>query len=125
MNALLVFVEHRYEPLSHPDLDGPNSPERCFAFCTTAQAIADYAAIVKYLNPDKRMPVVGFGGSYGGMLAGWMRMKYPEVVDRVIAASAPIWQFATTVEQSTLDSPAAQISRGASKAGGASDQCFH
>ena len=43
--ALLVFAEHRYEPLSHPALNGTGS-QKCFAYCTTAQANADWAAIV-------------------------------------------------------------------------------
>ena len=29
----------------------------------------------------------------GGMLATWMRMKFPHIVDGVIAGSAPIWTF--------------------------------
>lgn len=51
------------------------------------------------------------------MLAGWMRMKMPSVVDGAIAASAPIWQLATTVTQQSLEWPFVAISRGTSAAG--------
>ena len=62
--ALLVFAEHRYEPLSHPALCGPNS-QRCLAYCTTAQAIADWVTIIAALRArhSVRAPVVAFGGS--------------------------------------------------------------
>ena len=124
LGALLVFAEHRYEPLSHPALCG-NGTQTCISFCTTAQALADWVALITHLRGQHaaRAPVIAFGGSYGGMLAGWLRMKYPSVVDGAIAASAPIWQLASTVRRESLDAPSVAISRGVSAAGGATDRC--
>jgi lysosomal Pro-X carboxypeptidase len=124
MSALLIFAEHRYEPLSHPGLCN-NGTQKCFAYCTTAQANADWGTLIAFLRAKHtiRAPAVAFGGSYGGMLAGWFRMKYPDIIDGAIAASAPIWQLAETVRTETLDMQAVAITKGVSAVGGATDQC--
>ena len=72
LGALIVFAGHRYEPLSHPALCGPDT-QRCFAYCTTAQAIADWAALLEQKLPAVELQVqVGegkvatFGHAAGG-----------------------------------------------------------
>ena len=101
------------EPLSHPATCG-NGTQHCLAYCTTAQALADWGSLLADLRSQYalRAPAVAFGGSYGGMLSGWFRMKYPDVVDGAIAASAPIWQLAETVQRDTLDMQAVAVTKG-------------
>ena len=44
---------------------------------------------VKSQHGIQAAPVVAFGGSYGGVLAGYLRMKFPNVVYAAVASSAP------------------------------------
>ncbi|KAG1699209.1 hypothetical protein DVH05_014125 [Phytophthora capsici] len=91
-NALLVFAEHRYFGQSVPfGLDVLEHME----FLSTQQAMADYAVLIERLKDELNadVPVIGFGGSYGGMLGTWFRMKYPHIIDGVIAGSAPVVNF--------------------------------
>lgn len=89
LKARVVFVEHRYEGKSLPDVSS-----QCLSYASTIQALADFARIIEtHINPQNTAPLFAFGGSYGGMLSAWIRMKYPHLVHGAIAASAPIGAF--------------------------------
>jgi pimeloyl-ACP methyl ester carboxylesterase len=119
-NALLVFAEHRYFGESLPCAGGFLE---CGDYLSTEQAMADFAALIVHLRtvdyPDAGIAVT-FGGSYGGMLAAWMRMRYPGVVAGAIASSAPIGCMSPTYDKASYW---AVVSRDATAAGGAAPNC--
>jgi len=131
LHAQVIFVEHRYEGSSLPD---PNIPN-CMAYSSSVQALADYATFIErqlFLpaaddndNANDvlmiRRPVIAFGGSYGGMLSAWLRIKYPNAVAGAIAGSAPIWGFPLTVP-AKIDTAWQVVQRGLDQAYPPTDQ---
>lgn len=101
LHAMLVFAEHRFYGKSMPYRIDPThvTPDatKTLGYLSSEQALADYARLIFELKNTiydaKYSPVIAIGGSYGGMLAAWMRMKYPNAVTGALAGSAPILQF--------------------------------
>ncbi|TXG73735.1 hypothetical protein EZV62_002314 [Acer yangbiense] len=103
-NALLVSIEHRYYGKSIPFGSREEALKNAstLGYFNSAQALADYAEILihvkkKYQAEDS--PVIVVGGSYGGMLASWFRLKYPHVALGALASSAPILYFDNITSQ--------------------------
>lgn len=94
--ALVVFAEHRYFGLSWPYTQDVAFTTPYNTFLTVEQTLADYVDLLNYLKTKynaQKKATIAFGGSYGGMLAAWMRMKYPHVIQGSLAASAPVLLF--------------------------------
>ena len=95
--AMVVFLEHRYYGTSMPFGNSSFESLDKLGFLTASQALADLAEFITHLKSTyagaEKSPVIMFGGSYGGMMAAWFRMKYPHLIEGSLAASAPILQF--------------------------------
>ncbi|KAL3535063.1 hypothetical protein ACH5RR_003524 [Cinchona calisaya] len=95
-HALLVFIEHRFYGESLPFDKKDLKSAKTLGHLSSQQALADYAVLIRSLKQNlssEASPVVVFGGSYGGMLASWFRLKYPHIAIGALASSAPILQF--------------------------------
>ncbi|XP_018027731.1 lysosomal Pro-X carboxypeptidase isoform X2 [Hyalella azteca] len=95
--AMVLFAEHRYYGSSIPFGKNGYVHKQYYQYQSSMQALADYVELLAHVRQTyegaEKSPVIVFGGSYGGMLAAWMRIKYPHVVQGAIAASAPVAQF--------------------------------
>ncbi|ETO64960.1 hypothetical protein F444_17621 [Phytophthora nicotianae P1976] len=120
--AMLVFAEHRYFGKSVPF---GKDVTKHMKYLSTEQALADYAVLITYLKTEWKLdiPVIGFGGSYGGMLGSWFRMKYPHIIDGVIAASAPILSYFGDEVPHDLGGYAQVATFTASPAAGSAENC--
>ncbi len=102
LQAHVLFVEHRYYGSSLPFGVNGSFTARGLRFLTIEQALADYSEVMTMLPTVLKCTgtraraagggcdVVLFGGSYGGMLAAWHRLKYPQLSAGAIASGAPI-----------------------------------
>lgn len=121
--AMFVFAEHRYYGLSV--LFPNDDPLHDLRYLSDEQALLDYVELIEYLKRQYRNinVVVGFGGSYGGLLASWGRFHYPHVWDGVIAASAPVVSFEGNLKYTEEDFFAKGVTYDVSPAAGANAFC--
>lgn len=91
VGGLMFALEHRYLGTSTPTED--TSIEN-LQWLTIHQAAADIAQFVAFVRANydgaQNSRVILWGRTYGGALAVWARLKYPNAVDGVWASSAPI-----------------------------------
>ena len=96
LKGLIVFGEHRYFGKSMP-FDPSNAYNTSNnTYLTVDQVMMDYVELIKsiryqYGAMDK--PCIVFGGSYGGMLSAWLRMKYPQTFQGALSSSGPLLYF--------------------------------
>lgn len=92
--ALVLFPEHRYYGESKPYGADSLKPEKIHQLSIT-QALSDIARVIidakHRFEVQDGTPVLAIGGSYSGMLAAWMRIRYQHLVDVAVASSAPLY----------------------------------
>jgi len=78
-----VFCEHRYYGTSYPfGTEAEAKKTENLKFLTVPQVLWDFIDVIDLIRRESyyginEKAVIAVGGSYGGMLSAWMRMKYP------------------------------------------------
>ena len=100
-HGVVILLEERYYGKSVPTTVG----DRPYEFLSSIQVVADYALAVRRLRVEfDTSRVLAVGGSYGGMLAAWLRKQHPDLVGAALASSAPVLGYASTLlEQHRVD----------------------
>lgn len=95
LSALVIFAEHRFFGKSFPFGGVQDHDIEKNKYLTVEQAMADFVELLDIYKTENKLdnPVIAFGGSYGGMLSSWSRMKFPHVFLGAVASSAPILLF--------------------------------
>ncbi len=96
-NALVIFAEHRFFGKSFPFGAPQDKNITKNKYLTSLQALSDYISLLTHFKSTHKLasniPIIAFGGSYGGMLSSWARMKFPNVFRGAVASSAPVLLF--------------------------------
>jgi len=110
--AAVLFGEHRYYGGSFPFNNETKAFEKeNLRYIGVEQVFKDYVNLIAYFKELHDMPdapVYVMGGSYGGMLAAWARMKYPTHFQGALAASAPILWFTNKTDPNAYTKVASQ-----------------
>lgn len=117
--ALVVFAEHRYYGTSMPFGTKEESfKNESLRYLAVEQVMRDYVDLLKSLKADdatypnlKNKATITMGGSYGGMLAAWIRMKYPQHFQGALAASAPVLWFKGVIDPNAYTKIAGDVFR--------------
>ena len=117
LGALVVFCEHRWYGTSYPFGNATEAKKNeNLKYLTVPQVMWDFIDVINLIKADTttypnitNKATIVAGGSYGGMLSAWMRMKYPNQVQGALAASAPILWFNGTINPNTWTNIAADV----------------
>jgi lysosomal Pro-X carboxypeptidase len=94
--ALVIFGEHRFFGKSFPFGGKQDKDPEKNKYLTSAQALSDFVDLLSDYRNENNFPerkIIAFGGSYGGMLSSWARMKFPHIFSGAVASSAPTLLF--------------------------------
>jgi len=93
--GLVVYLEHRYFGESMP-FGEQSLAKGNVQYSRLQNTLMDMASTIQHIrgvyNAEKS-PAVAFGGSYGGELATWLRMKFPSIIQAAVNSGGPVLYY--------------------------------